>query len=137
MFFSQLGANISPLGIFSGFGWWMLINTIIKLLILLQNQQHFAKSGLIWISTALFFKKYCKNNLILLTSKNMILRFCSSIQTNIKIMFFEISKIKLCLQYFFKINAVTNQISSLLIKFSCFFQIFRHLGFFFELLQQS
>ena len=29
----------------------------------------------------LAFCEYCKNNLILLISKNMILRFCSSIQT--------------------------------------------------------
>ena len=53
---------------------------------------------LFWFSTALFFKQYCKNHWILLISKNMVLRFCSSIQTSIKNMFFEISKMKLFLQ---------------------------------------
>ena len=47
-----------------------------------------------WYSTALFFKKYCKNNLILLIAQKMILRFCSSVQTTTDTMFFDISKIK-------------------------------------------
>ena len=55
---------------------------------------------LIWISTALFFRKCCKNNRMLLISKNTVMRIYSSIQTTIKITFREISNIELLMQYF-------------------------------------
>ena len=43
---------------------------------------------------------------------------------NHKILFFEICMIKLFLQYFLTNNAIKIQISSLLMKFGCFFQIY-------------
>ena len=89
----------------------------------MKNHENFIKSKLIWMSTALFFKKYDENKLILQISKNMILRFCRSIQTIIRNMFFEISKIKLFSSFFMKNNAVEYQMSSFLIKFSYFFEI--------------
>ena len=44
-----------------------------------------------------------------------------SIQTTMKTMFFEMSKIKSFSQHFLKNDALENQIIKLLIKFSCFF----------------
>ena len=81
------------------------------------------KSELIWLSTALFFIKYCKNNSILLLWKNMVWILLQKR----KIMFFESSKIQMFWQYFLKNNAVEIQISLLLIIFPCFFKKTFHL----------
>ena len=88
-----------------------------------SRDEDLIKIELFWLNLDENLQKYCKKKLFLLIAKNMILRFCSSIQTTIKTMFFDISKIKLFLHYRLKTNAVENQISPLFINFSCLFQM--------------
>ena len=86
-----------------------------------KKHENLIKSELILFSTPSFFKTYCNNNLIFLISKNMVSVVVWILLRKRKIMLFEISKIKLLLQYFLKNNSAGIQISSLLIKFSWFF----------------
>ena len=70
-----------------------------------------------------FLQHYFSKTIILIISENMVFIVVRILLQKRKIMFFEIIKIKLFLQYFFKTKAVENQNSSLLYNFLRFFQI--------------